>query len=89
MNRLDQIAHGWVAMLDVDLELAQRMLRLPPAQRPLPPCGAPAVTELGWAGEVLTVLSEIPPAAADEPPPVPRTVSVPRGAYARRARKGS
>lgn len=73
----DRIAAGWVAHLDVDLELAQRMLRLQPAERPVPPGGLPAVWTQDWDGELVELLPAVPdPSAA----PVRRV-----GAYARRS----
>jgi len=74
-QRLD----GWIAMLDVDLESAQAILRLPPAQWPLPPIALPAC---GSAPAVEAPTPDEPP----EPPPAPSRA--PLGAYARRARKG-
>lgn len=77
-QRLD----GWVAMLDVDVDLAQRMLRLPTHRLPVPPLALPAV--LDWNGDVLVPAVE----AADPSEPVteaPKPVVGLRGAYARRA----
>lgn len=77
-QRLD----GWIRMLDVDLDLAQQMLRLPLARLPLPPLALPAVRD--WNGDVLAPAVEAP--AADEAAPVVPTAPVGlRGAYARRA----
>lgn len=78
-QRLD----GWLAMLDVDLELAQQMLRLPPMRMPVPPIALPAV--LADDGRVLA-----PAVEADDGPPEPvPAADAPkaplRGAYARRA----
>jgi len=82
-QRLD----GWIAMLDVDLELAQRMLRLAPLQLPVPPIALPAV--LGADGEVLAPAVEAHNAAVDGPLEVVPAADAPkaplRGAYARRA----
>lgn len=80
-QRLD----GWVAMLDVDLELAQQMLRLEPLQMPVPPIALPAV--LGHDGQVLAPAVEAHNAATDGPLEHVRPDAPPpalRGAYARR-----
>ena len=76
-RRLD----GWVAHLDVDLELAQRMLRLPARELPPLPGDDPGAL---FAAPVPVV---DPPEAAAPPPPAPeRAAGVPlMGAYARRA----
>lgn len=79
-QRLD----GWLTMLDVDLELAQKMLRLPPARMPVPPIALPPVLD-EWSGAVLAPAVEAPD--PDEPAPAPRPAVGLRGAYARRARQ--
>lgn len=81
-QRLD----GWVTMLDVDLELAQAALRLPPADLPVPPIALPECRADPWSSDVAPPV-EAPD--ADEPPPVvaPRRREL-RGAYARRAAAG-
>lgn len=85
--RDEQILAGWIVMLDVDLALAQQMLRLPPARRPVPPCAVPAVMTEDWEGRPVELAPAIEAAGADEPAPAPRPSSAPKGAYARRARK--
>jgi hypothetical protein len=85
--RQGQLLRGWVAMLDVDLDLAQQMLRLPPARWPVPPIAVPAVTTEAWDGSLVELVAAIPPPEADEPAPAPRPTTAPRGAYARRATK--
>jgi hypothetical protein len=87
--RQGQLLRGWIAMLDVDLDLAQQMLRLPPARWPVPPIAVPAVTTEDWDGSLVELVAAIPPPAPDEPAPVARPTSTPRGAYARRARKAA
>lgn len=73
-------------MLDVDLDSAQQILRLPPSEMPLPPIALPAVLDAD--GTVLADAVDAPdtaaPAAAAAPAP---TVAL-RGAYARRAATG-
>jgi hypothetical protein len=81
-QRLD----GWIRMLDVDLDQAQRMLRLPALQLPVPPIALPAVVD--HEGRVLAPAVEAHDAATDGPleEPVADAPKVPlRGAYARRA----
>lgn len=86
-QRLD----GWVAMLDVDLDLAQRVLRGSVLSLPLPPIGLPAVTTPGWEGQPPVVLAPAVPAPEPEEAAVlPFVAPSPggprlRGAYARRA----
>ncbi len=82
-----QLIAGWILMLDVDLDLAQRMLRLPPARLPVPPLAVPPVYAQDWNGSLIEVLPAIETPADDDPPPAPRPATAPlRGAYARRAR---
>ena len=81
-QRLD----GWIDMLDVDLELAQQMLRLPPARLPVPPIGLPAY--VAPDGRVLAPEVCWPDDEAPVPPVAPPAAAPPKllGAYARRAR---
>lgn len=82
-QRLD----GWIRMLDVDLELAQRVLRETPAHLlPLPPVAMPAVTTPGWDGRAIVLAPEVEaPAGEAEAVELPVNVVMLRGAYARRA----
>ena len=79
-QRLD----GWIRMLDVDLELAQRTLRLPTSQLPLPPIALPPLVVDG-----VEVAPAVEAAAPGEPLEPPKPVTGLRGAYARRAAKQS
>lgn len=87
--RQRQLLDGWIRMLDIDLERAQQVLRLPPTRWPVPPIALPAV--LDWSGRELVPAVDAPDddeAAAEAARPVEPTVPL-RGAYARRAaRKG-
>lgn len=79
-QRLD----GWIAMLDVDLPLAQQMLRLDPLTMPLPPIALPAVVDED--GVVLAPAVEAPtPGEAADDVAVERPGAALRGAYARRS----
>lgn len=69
---------GWIKMLDVDLQLAQKTLRLGDRNLPCPPIAMPAVGDV----PAVEAPSELEPAEA------PLPTIAPRGAYARRARAG-
>ena len=82
--RQGQVLAGWIRMLDVDLVLAQRILRGPAHRLPLPPLALAAVTTVGWAGEVIELAPAVPaPEGAVVVEAVLGSV-VPLGAYARR-----
>ena len=86
--RLTSLERGWLRMLDLDLELAQRMLRLPRAARPVPPVAVAAVLVEDWDGTRVVLAEAIPAPPADEPvEAAPPSVQL-RGAYARRAARG-
>jgi hypothetical protein len=83
-QRLD----GWIAMLDVDLDAAQAMLRVDPLRMPLPPIDLPAV--LADDGTVLAeAVAADPTGGPVEPEPETRPAAALRGAYARRAARNS
>lgn len=79
----EQRLHGWIAMLDVDLDLAQQVLRRPLRELPVPPIGCPAVVRDG-----VELVPALEPLAPGEEAAVPKPVVGLRGAYARRAAKG-
>jgi hypothetical protein len=87
-QRLD----GWVRMLDVDLDLAQRVLAGDVRCLPVPPLALPAVTTPGWDGSPIVLVPAVPAPDVSEPvvlPPGSPQLSVVGGrlvgAYARRA----
>lgn len=79
--RQQQILDGWIRMLDVDLELAQKTLRGPTRSLPVPPLELPAYVNRD--GVVVAPAIEAP--GADEPAEPPAPAAGLRGAYARRA----
>jgi hypothetical protein len=81
-----QRLNGWIAMLDVDLELAQAALRLPAHELPMPPLALPETRVDPWSSDVAPAVEA--PTAEEAAQPVrlaPKRELV--GAYARRARK--
>ena len=78
-----QYLDGWIRMLDVDLQLAQATLRLGDRRLPCPPIALPAVVVDG-----VVYAPAVAAPSPNEPLEAPPVRVAPRGAYARRARKG-